>query len=52
MVVLESTKAAVDSYAPITGEVIAINHELLENPHLINTEPETSGWLYVLRVHE
>ena len=43
--VVESVKAASDVYAPISGEVMAINDEVLANPALVNTHPESSGWL-------
>jgi len=43
--VVESTKAASDVYAPVSGEVIAVN-ELLENdPSLVNNDPYQAGWL-------
>lgn len=46
VVVLESTKAAIDSYAPVSGEVIAINHLLVSQPELVNSDPEGAGWIY------
>jgi glycine cleavage system H protein len=49
VVVLESTKAAIDSYAPLSGEVIEINHLLKEKPELINQDPENSGWIYKIK---
>lgn len=48
--VLESTKAAADSYAPISGEVIAVNEELKDNPHWITEDPHGKGWLYRVKV--
>lgn len=48
-VVLESTKAAIDVYAPIGGEIVAANEKLKENPDLINQSPEEEGWLYQLK---
>ncbi|KZW02609.1 glycine cleavage H-protein [Exidia glandulosa HHB12029] len=42
---VESTKAASDIYAPISGKVVAINEELSSNPGLINKDPEGAGWL-------
>lgn len=44
--VLESTKAAADIYAPISGKVIAINQNLKENIQLLNESPEEQGWLF------
>jgi glycine cleavage system H protein len=46
---VESEEASSPIEAPITGEVIDVNAEALENPDLVNTEPYGSGWL--LRVH-
>lgn len=44
--VLESTKAAVDVYSPVSGLVIEINHALSSEPELINRAPEEEGWIY------
>ena len=51
-VVLESTKAAVDIYAPVSGEITAINENLRANPELINTSAESHGWLYKLKLRD
>lgn len=48
--VLESTKAAADVYSPVTGTVIAINENVKENPSLLNSEPESSGWLFKIKL--
>lgn len=47
--VVESVKAASDFYAPVSGEVIAVNAAALGNPALVNTHPENEGWLVKLR---
>ena len=44
--VLESTKAASDIYAPISGEITEINTALKEDLSLLNKDPEGSGWLF------
>ena len=44
--VVESVKAASDIYAPLTGEVVAINEDLEDDPGLINNDPYGDGWLY------
>ena len=44
--VVESVKAASDIYSPISGEVVAINESLEDEPGLINTDPYGDGWLY------
>lgn len=43
--VVESTKAASDVYAPISGKVIEQNSELGSNPELINKDPYQQGWI-------
>lgn len=48
--VVESVKAAADVYAPLTGEVIAINDELTATPELVNSAPYEGGWLCKLKV--
>ncbi len=45
MVVVESTKAAIDIYAPLKGVVCNINEKLLENIDLLNQDPQGQGWL-------
>jgi len=47
--VVESVKAASDFYAPIAGEVIAVNEAVVEAPDLVNNSPEEDGWLVKLR---
>lgn len=48
--VLESTKSAADVYAPVSGQVVAINELLKEQVELINSDAEGSGWLFQLRL--
>ncbi|NDH08844.1 MAG: glycine cleavage system protein GcvH [Gammaproteobacteria bacterium] len=43
--VLESVKAASDYYAPISGEIVAINEALKDQPELINQAPYTQAWI-------
>lgn len=45
MGVVESVKAASDFYAPISGVVIAVNSEVVDNPGIVNSDPYHSGWL-------
>jgi len=44
--VVESVKAASDVYAPVTGEVVAVNDELLDSPEQINEDPYGEGWIF------
>ncbi len=48
--VVESVKAASDIYAPVAGEIIAINDALPANPGSLNTDPYGQGWLYKIKV--
>ncbi|GAA4098411.1 glycine cleavage system protein GcvH [Nocardioides kongjuensis] len=43
---LESTKSVSDVYAPVTGEVVAVNEALDATPELVNTDPYGAGWLF------
>ncbi len=47
--VVESVKAASDVYAPISGEVTAINEALLDAPETLNSDPYGAGWMLKLR---
>ena len=49
-IVIESVKAASDVYAPVSGEVVAINDALVEHPEIINEDPYEQGWLIKIRV--
>ena len=49
---VESTKSVSDIYAPVSGEVVAINEELADNAGLVNEDPYTNGWLYEVKVTE
>lgn len=44
--VVESVKAASDIYAPVSGEVIAINEVLEDSPDTINADPYHDGWFF------
>lgn len=50
--VLESVKAASEIYAPISGQIVAINAEVTENPALLNSDPYGAGWLIKIKPHE
>ena len=42
---VESVKAVSDVYAPLSGEIVAVNEDLSDNPELINEDPYGPGWL-------
>jgi len=48
--VIESVKAASDLFAPVSGEVIAVNEQLDDDPELINSDPYGDAWLLQIRL--
>ncbi|MGI6626641.1 MAG: glycine cleavage system protein GcvH [Limnochordia bacterium] len=48
--VLESVKAVSDVYAPVSGEIVAINEALEESPELVNESPFEAGWIVEIEV--
>jgi glycine cleavage system H protein len=44
--VVESVKTASDIYAPVSGEVTAVNGALTDNPALVNSDPFGAGWFF------
>ena len=49
---VESVKAVSDVFAPLSGEVIEVNGELVEQPEKINGDPYGEGWLVKVRLSE
>ncbi|GAB2509980.1 glycine cleavage system protein GcvH [Microbulbifer agarilyticus] len=47
--VVESVKAASDIYAPISGEVVAINEALEDEPETVNSSPYDDGWFFKVK---
>jgi glycine cleavage system H protein len=50
--VIESVKAASDTYAPISGEIIEINEDLEDAPERINVDPYGDGWMYKMSIED
>lgn len=50
--VVESVKAASEVYAPVSGEVVAGNDTLADDPALVNTSPMDAGWFYKLKLSD
>jgi glycine cleavage system H protein len=48
--VVESTKAAAEVYAPLTGEIVAANDALAGAPGQVNESPYGKGWLFKIRL--
>lgn len=47
--VVESVKAASDIYAPLSGEIIAVNDTLVDVPETVNSDPYEQGWFFKIR---
>lgn len=47
--VVESVKAASDVYAPIGGEIVEINDELVDSPELANEDPYGKAWFFKIK---
>ncbi|HEX5454169.1 MAG TPA: glycine cleavage system protein GcvH [Stellaceae bacterium] len=48
--VVESAKAANEIYAPVSGEVVAVNDELLGDPAKVNADAQGDGWFIKIRL--
>jgi len=48
--VVESVKAASDVFAPVSGEVVAINSDVDSSPGIINEDPLGRGWLFRIKL--
>ena len=49
---VESTKSVSDIYAPVSGEVVAVNENLDEDPGAINSDPYGKGWLFDVKLSD
>ncbi len=49
---LESVKAVSDIYAPASGEVVAVNQDVMDRPELVNEDPYGAGWLIRVRLSD
>lgn len=48
--VVESVKAASDVYAPVAGQVVEVNQAIVNDPSIVNADPESGGWFYKLKL--
>jgi glycine cleavage system H protein len=48
--VVESVKTASDIYSPVSGEIVALNQPVTDNPALVNTEPYEAGWFFKIKL--
>jgi glycine cleavage system H protein len=49
--VVESVKAASEIYAPVSGEIIEINQNVIDNPSLIDESPHDKGWFFKIKIN-
>jgi glycine cleavage system H protein len=49
---VEARKTVAELYAPITGAVLALNEEAIDNPSLLNDDPYDGGWLLELEIED
>jgi glycine cleavage system H protein len=47
---VEAVKTVADLYAPVSGEILEINHHLSQNPGLLNQSPYDEGWVIKIRM--
>jgi glycine cleavage system H protein len=50
--VAESVKAASDIYAPVSGEIVAVNEELEDSPELVNSDAYGDGWMFKIKMSD
>ena len=48
--VVESTKAASDICTPITGEITETNQSIVDDPGVVNKDPEDSAWFFKIKI--
>jgi glycine cleavage system H protein len=50
--VVESVKTASDIYSPVSGEVTAVNQQLVQHPELVNRDPYGEGWFFQVKLSQ
>ena len=50
--VVESVKSTSDIYCPLSGTITEINSKLNDTPDLINSEPYSEGWIFILKAND
>ena len=48
--VVESTKAASDVYTPVTGEITETNQSIVDDPAIVNKDPEGTSWFFKVKI--
>jgi glycine cleavage system H protein len=49
---IESVKAVSELLAPVSGEVVEVNEELLDTPETVNEDPYSAGWMIIVRMDD
>ncbi|MGL3807125.1 glycine cleavage system protein GcvH [Paeniglutamicibacter sp. R2-26] len=49
---VESTKSVSDLYAPVSGTIVEVNQDAIDNPAILNEDPYGAGWLFTVEVSE
>ena len=49
---VESVKAVSDVFAPLSGEIVAVNEALSDSPELVNSDPYGEGWLVKVKLSD
>ncbi len=49
---IEAVKAVSDLYCPLSGEIVAVNESLDDDPSVVNNDPYGAGWMIRLRVDD
>ena len=47
---VESVKAASDVYCPLDGEVTEVNQTIVDDPAIVNSDPQGAGWFFKLKL--
>jgi glycine cleavage system H protein len=50
--VVESVKTASDIYSPVSGQVTAVNQQLVQHPEVVNTDPYGQGWFFQVKLSQ
>lgn len=50
--VIESVKAAADLYMPVSGEITAVNEDLMDEPEVVNSDPYGGAWMVRVRMSD
>jgi len=49
---VESVKAASDVYCPLDGEIVEVNPAIVDDPSLVNSDPQGAGWFFKLKLSD